>query len=175
MSGRGRSSGSTSGRSRGGGGRGGRGRNGGGGGGGGGRGSGGGGKQSWMLFSAKKNQLPTQTYIFTTHSNPFMFEQQNKGVVVEEVVEEVVDSNNNKIIHEVQVHQPNIITTLQTSTMAMATITTMHTIDLKAPYHHPVEEGITPLFEIRNKLIIVRRMVKRVPRHTPYQRNIAYN
>ena len=71
----------------------------------------------------------------------FMFEQQNKGVVVEEVVEEVVDSNNNKIIHEVQVHQPNIITTLQTSTMAMATITTMHTIDLKAPYHHPVEEG----------------------------------
>ena len=122
----------------------------------------------------KKNQLPTQTYIFTTHSNPFMFEQQNKGVVVEEVVEEVVDNNNNKIIHEVQVHQPNNITTLQTSTMAMATITTMHTIDLKAPYHHPVEEGIT--LEIRNKLIIViRRMVKRVPRHIQYQNNIGYS
>ena len=120
----------------------------------------------------KKNQLPTQTYIFTTHSNPFMFEQQNKGVVVEEVVEEVVDSNNNKIIHEVQVHQPNIITTLQTSTM-MATITTMHTIDLKAPYHHPVEEG-TPL-EIPNKLIIVRGMARRVPRHIQYRKNIAYN
>ena len=124
----------------------------------------------------KKNQLPTQTYILTTHSNPCMFEQQNKGVVVEEVVEEVVDSNNNKIIHEVQAHQPNIITTLQTSTMAMATITTMHTIDLKAPYHHPVEEGITPLLEIRNKLIIlIRRMVKRVPRHIPYQNNIGYS
>ena len=125
--------------------------------------------------SLQKKSTSNHKHIFTTHSNPFMFEQQNKGVVVEEVVEEVVDSNNNKIIHEVQVHQPNIITTLQTSTMAMATITTMHTIDLKAPYHHPVEEGITPLFEIRNKLIIVRRMVKRVPRHTPYQKSIGYN
>ena len=89
-------------------------------------------------------------------------------VVVEGEVVEEVDSNN-KIIHEVQVHQPNKIKTLQTTIMAAIT---MHTIDLKAPYHHPVVEG-TPL-EIRNQ-IIVRRMVRRVPRHIQYRKNIGYS